>query len=180
MSLTDQQIAFLHTNTKEMLEITERQQSDISMSIRRTNQITMIMAVIGILLLLLTLLMFAKFSNSIKHSLNSMQAINSEVSGLRQTMSLVDRSMQSMGTNIEFLTFINDSVVKISDSTGRISQDVDLLQQQTVTIAQDTGALRLNTEYIDQQFGRINYTFAQVSRSVHDAARPSRQFMPVP
>ena len=107
-------------------------------------------------------------------------AINSEVSGLRQTMSLVDRSMQSMGTNIEFLTFINDSVVKISDSTGRISQDVDLLQQQTVTIAQDTGALRLNTEYIDQQFGRINYTFAQVSRSVHDAARPSRQFMPVP
>lgn len=180
MSLTDQQIAFLHSNTKEMLGIAERQQSDISMSIRRTNQITMIMAVIGLLLLLLTLFMFVKFSNSIKHSLDSMQAIHSEVSGLRQTMSLVDRSMQSMGNNIEYLTLINDSVQKISNSTGEISQDVALLQEQTVSIAESTGALRLNTEYIDQQFGRINYSFAQVSRSVHDAARPSRQFMPVP
>lgn len=180
MNLTDQQIAFLHSNTKEMLEITERQQSDISMSIRRTNLITMIMAIIGMLLALLTLMMFAKFSNSIKHSLNSMQAINSEVSGLRQTMSLVDRSMHSMGQNIEFLTFMNDSVKKISDSTGQISHDVALLQQQTVNIAQNTGSLRLNTEYINQQFGRINYSFALVSRSVHDAARPSRQFIPVP
>ena len=160
--------------------MTQRQQSDISMSIRRTNQITIIMAIIGMLLLLLTLVMFAKFSNSIKHSVNSMQAINSEVSGLRQTMSLVDLSMQSMGKNIEFLTFMNDSVQKISDSTGQISQDVVLLQQHTVSIAQNTGALRLNTEYIDQQFGHINYSFARVSRSVHDAARPTRQFIPVP
>jgi len=180
MNLTDEQIEFLHRNTKEMLENAQLQQSTISMSIRRTNLITAIMAILGMFLVLLTLLMFAKFSNSIKHSFTSMHAISEEVSALRQTMSLVDQSMQSMGKNIEFLSFMNESVLYIADDTSGISDDVQSLRLQTAGMAKDTSSVRLSTQYIDQRFGNINHSFGLLSNSVHDVGKPSRQFFPLP
>ena len=180
MNLTDEQIEFLHRNTKEMLKNAERQQSNISMSIRRTNLITMVMAIVGMFLVLLTLLMFAKFSNSINHSFKSMHAISKEVSALRQTMSLVDRSMQSMGKNIEFLSFMNESVLQMANSTSGISNNVQSLRLRTASMANDTSSLRLNTQYIDQRFGNINHSFGLLSNSVHDIGKPSRQFFPLP
>lgn len=180
MNLSQQQITFFHRSMKELVTTTERQQLRISTSIRRTNFIIISMAIIGILLILLTLLMFNKFSRSITHSIKSMDAITEQVSAFRETMMLVEGSMQSMGKNIEFLSFMNTHVAKMSGKTEQIGINVSALHAETTHIATDTGALRLNTQYIDQQFGRINNSLGRASRSLHDIAKPARQFFPIP
>ena len=180
MNLSRQQVDFFHKNMKELAETTERQQASISVSIRRTNLIIVSMAVIGILIVLLTLLVFNQFSRSITHSIKSMDAITEEVTAFRETMVLVEGSMQSMGKNIEFLSFMNDHVAKMSGQTKQIGINVSALQNETIHIAENTGALRLNAQYIDQQFGRINNSIGRVSGSLHDIAKPARQFFPAP
>lgn len=180
MNLSQQQIAFLHKNMKELVVTTERQEARISVSIRRTNIVIISMSIIGILLILLTLLMFNQFSRSITHSIKSMDAINEQVSAFQETMTLVEGSMQSMGKNIEFLSFMNKHVAKMSGRTKQIGINVSALQAETTYLAKDTGALRLSTQYIDQQFGRINNSVGRVSGSLHDIAKPARQFFPVP
>lgn len=180
MNLSQQQIAFLHKNMKELVATTERQEAKISVSIRRTNIVIVSMSIIGILLVLLTLLMFNQFSRSVTHSIKSMDAINEQVSAFQETMTLVEGSMQSMGKNIEFLSYMNMHVAKMSGRTKQIGINVSALQAETTYLARDAGELRLNTQYIDQQFGRINNSIGRVSGSLHDIAKPARQFFPVP
>jgi len=180
MNFSRQQVEFFHKSMKELAETTERQQASISVSIRRTNLIIVSMAIIGILLVLLTLLVFNQFSRSISHSLKSMDAITKEVTAFRETMVQVEGSMQSMGKNIEFLSFMNSHAAKMAGQTEQIGINVSALQNEMTHIAENTGALRKNTQYIDQQFGRINNSIGRVSGSLHDIAKPARQFFPVP
>lgn len=180
MNLSREQARFLQQNMQEVANTVAQQQATISTSIRRTNLVILSMSVIGVLLVFLTILMFSQLTRSISHSINSMTAINNQVVALRETIGLVEDSMQDMGKNIEYLSFMNEHVAKIAGQTRQINSDISVLHRVTAGIATNTRALRANTQQIDQQFGRINHSFGRVSRSLHEVGKPVRQFFPLP
>ncbi len=180
MNLTRDQLKAFHGSMQSLADENLDREDLTNRSIRGTNVVIVMLFLVGTLLAGLIFGYFAALNRSIAQSIESMEAIEFRVVELRETMDAIASTVEDMGYNVEYLQFMSADVEAISQTTKSFNTNMAVLRDQTGMISRDTSHLRFYGQKIQGELGRINHSVGNVTRSISEATKPIRQFMPVP
>ena len=180
MKLSREQMMAFHQSMRILAEDTLGREDLTNRSIRGTNAVIIVLFLVGALLAGLIFGYFAALNRSIATSVDSMEAIQVRVVELRETIDGIADTVGDMGRNVEYLQFMSVDVAGISGTTREFDQYMNVLKGQTAQLSQETRFLRLNTNQMRGEFGRINRSVNSVTSSVNEGTKPIRKFMPFP
>ena len=180
MELSRSQLEKLHCNMLDLLNHADKQEAMTTGNIRATNRVILVFTLLGALLTISIFLMFFGLTKAIDHSVKSMTTIELQVENLRKTMDNITNSVDSMGRDVESLYDMNENVAHMVVKTGVINSYIAKLNEQTGLLSADVSSVRYNVSHMNQRFSSINQAIGGVSSSLHETAKPIRQFIPLP
>ena len=180
MEISRKQLEGLHASMLEVLDNSNQQKSLTTRNIRTTNIVIMIFILLGVTLSVSIFYQFFGLTRAINHSIESMTTIQKQIGDLRHTMDEVTGSVKSMGHNVEVLSDMNESVGHMAQETGIINSYIAKLNGQTKLLSVDVSYVRYHVNHMNQRFSSINHAMNGVSFSLHETAKPVRQFIPLP
>ncbi len=180
MELSRKQLDALHSDMTELLNNADYQSGLTSTNIRGTNRVILIFTVLGAVLAISIFVMFFGLTSAINKSVKSMSAIQSQVVVLSETMDSITGSVKSMGRDVESLWDMNESVGYMVLKTGIINSYIAKLNDQTGRLSTDVSQVRYHVDNVNMRFSSINRSIGGVSHSLHETAKPIRQFIPMP
>lgn len=180
MEISREQLENLHSSMLELLDNANQQKIKTGRNIRTTNLVIMIFILLGALLTFSIFYEFFGLTRAINHSVESMSKIRTQIADLRQTMDNVTDSVESMGRDVEVLYDMNESVGHMAQETGIINSYIAKLNAQSRLLSIDVSYVRYHVNHVNQRFSSINHAMNGVSFSLHETAKPIRQFIPLP
>ncbi|MEE9302677.1 MAG: hypothetical protein V3U84_02720 [Thiotrichaceae bacterium] len=180
MELSRTQLKNLHSCMSELLDNAEQQESITSGNIKATNRVILVFTMLGAALTISIFFLFFGLTSAIKHSVESMAVIESQVTELSATMNNITSSVESMGRDVESLYDMNESVGHMALKTGIINTYIAKLNDQTKWLSSDVSYVRHHVDNVNWRFSSINRAIGGVSYSLHETAKPIRQFIPIP
>ncbi len=180
MELSRTQLNNLHSCMSELLNNAKQQETLTSRNIKATNRVILIFTMLGALLTISIFFLFFGLTSAIKHSVESMATIQSQVVALSETMNSITDSVESMGGDVESLFDMNESVGHMVLKTGIINSYIAKINDQTRLLSSDVSYVRYHVDNVNNNFSSINQAIGGVSYSIHEAAKPIKQFIPIP
>ncbi|MGV6810466.1 MAG: hypothetical protein ACWA5U_11400 [bacterium] len=180
MALNNQQIQKIHDCLTELAEQARNQSTVTKKNIYRTNWIIIVFTSVGALFAIAIFYYFVQLTYGVKHSVNSLQVLEAQMTDMRGSMDEIAFSVDNMGLNISYIGLINDNIKTISQHTQQMNQEVALLKQNTQHLGIQSRLIHHHTQIIDQSFFNVNHTVKQMSHSIHHVAKPIDRFFPIP
>ncbi len=180
MEISRSQIEEIHASMTQLLENANYQDSLNTANIRGTNRVILIFTLLGAILTIAIFIMFFSFTKAINHSYGSMKNMQHQVADLRASMDSITNHVENMGQAVESLSYMNDSVGQIALKTGIINSYIAALNEQSGLLSSEVSYVRYHVDIINQRFSSINQAVNGVAYSMHETARPIKQFIPLP
>lgn len=180
MALTTQNIQKIHDCLAELAQQASTESGVTKQNIQRTNWIIIIFTSVGALFALAIFYYFVQLTYGVKHSVNSLQILETQMTDMRGSMDEIAFSVDNMGQNIGYIGLINNNIKTISQRTQQINQEVALLKENTQQLSLQSHLIHHHTKVIDQSFFNVNHTVKKMSRSIHHVAKPIDRFFPIP
>ncbi len=180
MDISREQLENLHSSMLELLDNANEQKVRTGHNIRTTNLVIMVFILLGAVLTFSIFYEFFSLTKAINRSVESMSTIRTQIVELRQTMGNVTDSVETMGRDVEVLYDMNESVGHMAQETGIINSYIAKLNAQSRLLSIDVSYVRYHVKHVNQRFSSINHAMNGVSISLHETAKPIRQFIPLP
>lgn len=180
MEVSREQLENLHKDMQELLESANIHEVNTAQNIRTTNGVILVFTFLGVLLTGSIFFMFFDLTRAIHHSIRSMSTIKLQVSDLRSSMDNITSSVKHMGQDVEVLYDMNETVGHMAQETGIINSYIAQLSEQSKLLSVDVSYVRYHVERVNKNFSSINQAVDGLSYSLHETAKPIRQFIPFP
>lgn len=180
MALSNQQIQKIHDCLTELAKQARTQSTVTKKNIYRTNWIIIVFTSVGALFAIAIFYYFVQLTYGVKHSVNSLQVLEAQMTDMRGSMDEIAFNVDNMGQNIGYIGLINNNIKTISQRTQQINQEVALLKENTQQLGLQSHLIYQHTQVIDQSFFNVNHTVKQMSSSIHNVAKPINRFFPIP
>ena len=180
MNLSHEQITDLSKCMREVSVNAKEQAAITDQSIRGTNRVITVFTLLGALLAILIFVLFVKLTAAVNQSIVGMQKIEGQVIDLNKSIHGIASSSNGMTDSLGAVVDISHDMGEISDKTLLLNRYLSDVNVQTRQISLDSGYIRFHTSQMNQNFSKINQSIGNISHSLHESAKPIRQFVPIP
>ncbi len=180
MILTHEQITELSQCMKDVSLNAKEQEAITDKSIRGTNRVITVFTLLGAFLAIVIFVLFVKLTTAVDQSIVSMGKIEGQVVDLSKSIKGISSSSNGMTDSLSVIVDISRDIGEISDKSLVLNRYLAEISEQTRQISLDSGYISFHTAQMNQSFSQVNKTIGNISYSLHESAKPIRQFIPIP
>ncbi|MCK5726567.1 MAG: methyl-accepting chemotaxis protein [Thiotrichaceae bacterium] len=180
MKLTRTQLEQLYTHMQDLGSYTLDQESATKKNIVGTNRVIYIFTLLGFVIMVFAFYTFYQLSGAINHSIKSMETMEKQVVIFRKSVGNVSETITEMGGDVEQILYMSNSISQIADRTKTIDLYLGKISVQIQHLSKDSVSLNQSSAQMESSINKLNQSTGRIAYSLHETAKPIKQFIPIP